>query len=275
MPEEIAIILEQVRQLFDQHAPAELLKEAIPFGILCLVGGIGLSVLGAKLSRFALTCGFAVLGGYIGVFFARETGFPQPVCGLVGAALVALIGYQTFKIWVGIAAALVLSSVALGVFSYQRVLPHVGEFDQAITASVTESPSSFDLPTPEQQKMYRERGAKEWAKEFWAFVRQKDTDVERNGRALALGAMLTGLCLGVMAVRWALILSTSLFGTLLVTTSIATLLTHAAPGSYEALHRNPGMVGIGVGAFLVSSLILQTLLTRKAPAAKAESPAKS
>ena len=35
------------------------------------------------------------------------------------------------------------------------------------------------------------------------------------------------------------------------------------------------LVGVGMGAFLVSSLILQTLLTRKAPSGKSESKSKS
>jgi len=275
MPEEINTIVEQIRTLFVQHAPAEMLQQALPFGIVCLLAGVGLCVLGAKLSRFGMTCGFAVLGGYVGVFVARETGFPQPVCGLIGAAMVALIGYQTFKLWVGVAAALVLSSVALGVFSYQRVVPHVNEFEQGTQMAVAESSGAFSLPTPEQQQAYRERGPKEWVTELWAFVRAKDMDVERSGRALAVTALVTGLCLGVLAMRWALILSTSLVGTLLVTTSIATLVTHASPRSYETLQHNPGLVGIGVGAFLLSSLILQTLLTRKAPANKSESTAKS
>ncbi len=275
MTEDIASILEQARILVLQHAPADLLKEAVPFGIVCLLAGIGLSVLGAKLSRFGMTGGFAVLGAYIGVFFARETGFPALVCAPIGAVMIGVIGYQTFKLWVGLVAALVLSSAALGIFGYQRVAPHYDEFEQTATVSVVEAPGSFMLPSPEQQQVYRERSPSQWAKEFWNFVTQKDANVERNGRAVVLAAMVTGLCLGVLAMRWALILSTSLLGTALVTTAIATLLTHSVPRSYEAFQHNPSLIGIGIGAFLVFSLVLQTLLTRKAPEVKAESAAKS
>ena len=88
-------------------------------------------------------------------------------------------------------------------------------------------------------------------------------------------ALLTGLCLGIVAVRWALILATSLVGTVLVTTAAATLLTRSVPESYQAFQSNPGLVGVGVGGFLVTSLILQTMLSRKSPAAKGESAAKS
>ena len=61
MKDEIIAILDQARVFVQQHAPSELLTEAVPFGIVCLVAGIGLSVLGAKLGRFSMTCGF-VLG---------------------------------------------------------------------------------------------------------------------------------------------------------------------------------------------------------------------
>jgi len=274
MAEEIASILEQARLFVLQHAPADLLREAVPFGIICLVAGIGLSVLGAKLSRVGITCGFGLMGAYIGAFIARQTGFPVLVCGPIGALMLGVIGYQTLKLWVGLIAALVLSTAALGMFGYHRVVPHYSEFEQT-ASSVVEAPGSFALPSPEEQQAYLERSPQQWAQEFWTFVTQKDANLERNGRAVALAAMITGLCLGVIAARWALIVSTSLVGTALVTTAIATLLTHSVPESYEAFHRHPSLVGVGVGAFLVSSLVLQTLLTRKAPDTKAESTGKS
>lgn len=275
MKEEILAILDHLRLFVQQHAPSELLTEAIPVGILCLVAGIGVSVLGAKLGRFAMTCGFVLLGGYIGSLFARETGFASPVCGLLGALMVGIIGYHTFRLWVGLLVACVLTAVVLGVFGYQRVLPHVSEFDHlgpVASASVTDP---YTVPTPQEQKSYQNRTLREWAGELWSFVTAKDEHAAQDGRALALGAMVTGLCLGVLAVRWALILSTALVGTALVTTGLTGLLTRSVPGSYEAIQAHPNLVGVGMGAFLVSSLILQTLLTRKAPSGKAESKSKS
>ena len=274
MAEEIASILEQARLLVLQHAPADLLKEAVPFGIICLVAGIGLSVLGAKLSRIGITCGFGLLGAYIGAFVARQTGFPMLVCSPIGAVMMGVIGYQTLKLWVGMVAALVLSTAAMGVFSYQRILPHYGEFEQAAPASFDGS-ETFALPSPEEHRAYLERSPKQWAQEYWAFVTQKDADVGSNGRAVALTAMITGLCLGVVAARWALIVSTSLIGTALVTTALASLMRLSVPESYQAFQRHPSLVGVAVGAFLVSSLVIQTLLTRKAPDTKAESSRKS
>ena len=52
------------------------------------------------------------------------------ICGLVGALMIGIIGYQTFRLWVGLGAAMVLSTVALSLFGYQKIVPHMAEFDQ-------------------------------------------------------------------------------------------------------------------------------------------------
>ncbi len=273
----IQSILEQVRLLLVQHAPAEALQKAVPFAIVCVVAGVGLSVFGAKMSRFGITGAFAILGGLCGAFVGRETGFPAVVCGLIGSAMSGVIGYQTFRVWVAVGAAVVLSLVSLGAFGYQRVLPHMAEFQSTFgppPAAVADAGDSFTLPSPEAQQAYRERSPQQWADELWTFVSKKDARIEHSGKGLAVAALIAGLFVGVLAVRPTLILSTSLVGTGLVTAGMATFLTHFSPQSYEALQHHPGPVGIGLGAFLVTSLVLQTLLTRNAPKPESESKSK-
>lgn len=266
-------LIEQARLAFVQHAPVDMLREAVPFGIVCLMVGVALSVLGAKLARVAIGVGFALLGGYVGAYFAQQLEFSRLICGLGGALMIGIIGYQTYRLWVGVAAAAVLSSFALGLFGYKELLPHMAAFDEAsvATTSAVVSTKPFAVPTPQQQEGYRNRTVTDWAREFWAFAKEKDIRIERTGKALALAALVTGLCLGVLAVRTALILSTSLMGTAMVATGVATLLTHSIPDTYHAFASNPGLVGVGVGGFLTTSLVLQTMLTRNAPAAKPDS----
>lgn len=271
---ELEPILEQIRSLIVQHAPADMLKEALPFALICLVAGTALSVLGAKLARFALTCGFVLLGGAGGIFVARHTGYPQPLCGLAGALMLGVIGFQTFRLWVGVAAAIVLSAVALGAFGYKQVTPHYTEFHQ-MAAQADSSGESFALPTPQEQQAYLDRTPEQWMGEFRDFVSQRDANLEPKGRALGLAALVTGLCLGLLAIRTALILSTSLVGTSMVSVAIATVLTGSIEGSLNALEKHPILVGVGVGAFFFTSLIVQTLLTRKAPTEEPKAAAKA
>lgn len=272
---EIEIILEQARVFVQQHAPADALRGAIPAALVFLVVGIGLSVLGAKLARWGVTSVFAILGGLVGAAFGREMGFNPFICVLVGGALIGTIAFQTFRLWVGVGAAIVFSSLVVGTFGYKQVVPYVAEFEQGTQRPALQSPITFAVPTANDQQAYLQRTPGQWADEFWAFVTQKDARVAIQTKWLAIGALLTGLSLGIVAVRWALILTTSLVGTALVTTGAATLLTQSVPESYQAFRNNPGLLGIGIGGFLVTSLILQTMLSRKSPSPKGESAAKS
>ena len=272
---EIETILEQARVFVVQNAPTDALRGAVPAALIFLVAGVGLSVLGAKLARFGLTTAFVALGGVAGARFGQEFGFHPLICVPVGGLLIGIIAYQTFRLWVGLGAAVVFSSLVVGTFGYQRVVPYIAEFEQGTQHAAVAGPITFAVPTAVEQQAYRDRTPRQWAEEFWAFVTQRDVNVTRSTKGLATVALLTGLCLGILAVRWALILSTSLVGTVLVTTAVATLLTHSVPESYQAFQNNPGLLGVGVGGFLVTSLILQTMLSRKSPAAKGESAAKS
>jgi hypothetical protein len=272
---EFETMLEQARLFVVQHAPGDLLQQAVPCGLICLVAGIGLSVLGAKLARVGVSCAFAVLGGCAGAYFGRETGFPMPICIAVGALAIGVVGYHTLRMWVGVAAAVILTVLALGLFSYQRVMPHMPEYQRTTDSALIAEEGAFTVPSTDQQQAYTERTPRQWAEELWAFAAQKDARLEHNGKAIGLVAMAVGLCLGVVAVRWALILSTSVVGTVLVTVAMATLMGHFTPGSYQAFQHRPVLAGVGIGGFLVTSLIVQTLLTRKAPRSKQEANGKS
>ena len=269
---ELETIIEQVRVFVGQHMPGEVMQQALPFGLVCLSVGIMVSVLGAKLARLGISGMFAIGGAVLGVFFARQTGFPVIICSLVGALALGVVGFHTVRMWVGVVAAGVFTLVALGAFGYQKVMPHLAEFEASPRgALVSGESSSFTLPSPEEQQAYRDRNPKQFAEELWAFAAEKDTSLERNGKAVALLAIVAGLSIGVAAARWALILSTSLLGTGLVTTAMGTLANAYAPASYQSLHERPTLFGVGVGAFLLTSLVVQTLLTRKAPSKKQES----
>ncbi|MCH8242373.1 MAG: hypothetical protein IH897_07170 [Planctomycetes bacterium] len=161
---------------------------------------------------------------------------------------------------------MVLSTLALGAFSYQEVVPHANQFlDGMVTSSSVEGQPAFTLLSPEKQTAYIHPDFKERAKDFWAYATQQDERLPINTQLVGFGAAALGLFLGVIAVRWMLILATSIVGTGLVTSAVATTVAHYSPGSEQTFLNNAGVMGMGVGAFLVSSLILQTLLTRKAP----------
>lgn len=270
---ELTTIWEQFSLFLSQHVPAGFLQQAGWVAVGTLVLGIGISVLGAKLARFAMTSAFVVGGFAAGFFFGQAFGYTSLLCGFVGAALIGAIGFLTFRLWVGVTAATLLCVVALGVFGQQRLLPHVGEFQQSMMAwSPTDGPVEFSVPTPEEQAALRDRTPEQWAEQFWSYVKLRDLDADRQVRVIGIVALLTGLLLGMVAVRATLIIGTSVVGTILVSTGVATLFARFVPDGYHAGFQHAGVVGIGVGSFLATSVILQTLVTRSARS-RSEEPA--
>lgn len=271
--DQLTTLLENARQLAVQHAPGDVLANTVAAAAVCLIAGIGISVLGAKLSRVGLTVGWVIVGALGGAWVSRESGFPMPICVGAGAIMVGIIGYQTFRVWIGIGAALVITFAVLGAFGSQRVFPHVSEFERQYGMPTASTEGTFTIPTPEQQEAYLKRAPREWFQQFWGFVTQRDASLAPNGRALAVASLVTGLCIGLIAVRAALILSTSLIGTFLFTAGAGTLLGRVAPEQMnQAFNNHPTVIGLAVGAFLIGSIVLQTLLTRPKPVPKTSPP---
>ncbi len=234
--------------------------------VLC---GITLSVLGAKFARAGLTTAGIVVGGLTGMYVARTAGYTALFGGLIGAGMLATVTFITFRLWVGVLTAAVFGSVALGTFGYKEVAPHVAEFQNGqlmpqpfahgldVLQSGDITMASTDSSIPSEPKL--------WLEKFWTFVNQRDEKLAINGQLIGLAAMFTGLFLGVIVVRSMAIVSTSILGTSIALSGVATLLAKMAPDAYGALQHRPSMLGMGIGGFFVTSLILQTLLTRKAP----------
>ncbi len=265
---EFSTKLEQLRMFLVQHLPTETFANAVPVAILVLIVGIAISVLGAKLARIGVTAGFVGLGAFAGYRFGLHTEFPPPLCALVAAGMIGVIGHLTFRLWVGAAVAVVLASLALGTFSYEKLLPHVTEFENtqmvAMPASAGGS-AGFAVPTPDEQQAYLKRSPRELATQFWDYANLQDVTIERRAQAIGLAALVTGLFLGVVAVRWALVISTSLLGTVLVAGSVGALFASFYPPSYQSFLSHPAVGGMAAGLFMLTSLSLQAMLTRKTP----------
>lgn len=265
--DQLASILEQLRLFTIQHAPDRMPTGAMPVAAILLVAGILISVLGAKFARFGLTSAFVVAGGVLGDRFAFAFDFPRVICIAIGAVLIGLIGFQTFRLWVGVAVAALLSLLVVGGFGANRVLPHLSAYTDT-SAPIFGQPAplgetEFSIPSPEQQAAYLERDPRTWFSNFWSFLTERDPTMARNTQALAILTALGGLCLGLMAVRPSLIISTSIIGTVMVVGGVGTLLANSIPSASASLQNNPRLIGLGVAAFLATSLVLQTMLMRK------------
>ncbi|MEK6677111.1 MAG: hypothetical protein AABZ47_15840 [Planctomycetota bacterium] len=265
---DLSTVFEQARLFANQHVPTQVWTMGIPLAIGTLLLGVGVSVLGAKLAKYGATLLFIVFGMALGHRFAALLNLPAILCVIIGAGMVGIIGYLTFRIWVGVLASVVIVGLALGVFGYNKVAPHLKDFEaQGVHGQVALASTEgvqFSLPTPDEQRALLERKPEQWSKDFWSFVTARDATIQRNASAVSLVALITGLLFGLIATRATLVLSTSLLGTLCVASGLATLLSAWTPGIYQTVVSRPDMAGIGIGGFLVTSLVLQAILMRRA-----------
>lgn len=274
---ELQRVWEQLGAVTQQHLPSDVVTNAAWGAGLMLLLGIGISVFGAKLARFGLTSFFVLLGGALGAHVAQLIDLPVVPSLAIGAATLGVIGFISYRFVVGLMVAGVIAALVAGAFSYARVLPHVSTFDAPALASATPGAEGgeFTLLTPEAQQAYRDRTPEEWFSDFWAHVGQIDATTPRYVQALAICGGLAGLLLGLLLSRAAVIVAAAVIGTAFVTSSLAMLATRFAPGAYEAGFGHPMVVAVAGGAFLVASLIVQTLVTREAPKDGEGRPARS
>jgi hypothetical protein len=261
-------VLEQLRQMLSQSPEGGAWSVAWPAASAVLLIGIAMSALGAKFARLGITLSFLLLGGWGGYEFGRAAGVAPLLVSAVGAGMIGLIGHLTFRVWVGVLTAAVLSACATGVFGYYRVTPHMLAFERERFAALSSDVGSEAASIRDSTDVARNRfpSAKEWLDGAANYVTARDARAVSQARLLSIAVGVTGLLLGLVAARWMLILSTSLLGTFCVSSGITALLASFLPSSREAMVNHPGVYAIGVGGFLAASLIVQTLLTRKAPA---------
>ncbi len=270
---DLQTILEQLQLYGQQFLPAGMTSNVGIAAVVVFTAGCVTCVLGAKLAKVGITGAFVVIGTILGVYFAKLTGFATAPCLLVGAATMGVIGALSQRIWVGALFALVLSGIVMSAFGMQRIVPHVQQYDPVtiiaqnasegvIQASVAEDPEAIQAGLRES--------ADYWLRDFWSFVIQKDASVSNHVSALLLATAVIGAFIGVIAVRFALIASTSMVGTVMILGSLATFLQHANPDYYIAGYNHPGLIGTAFGVLVAASMIVQTILTRESSSSSAE-----
>ncbi|MFH0982978.1 MAG: hypothetical protein V2A79_15770 [Planctomycetota bacterium] len=255
--------VDQVQRLWQTHVPPEYQVPVLPVAVGMLLFGVGVSVLGAKLARFGITCGFAGVGVLVALALAPAIGVSTVAALVVGVLLAGGIGYALFRLWVGLAAAVFFSAVALGVYGSQVVAPHFIAYDPAATFNGT-----FSLPDPSADDTTAERALSDmraWADDFWLYVQSREADVNRRILGIGLGAALVGLLLGMMLPRLILIVASSVVGTLMVMSGLAGLAARSRIDLPQAAGQHGRVVAVAGLVFLLASLLLQTLLTRKTP----------
>lgn len=274
--EQFSDTITQIQQFLAHHLPETALNRIGLGSVATVLAGIFLCVAGAKLARFAIAGGWAVAGGFLGAAVAQAAGVsPWPVI-LLFAAGTGVIGHMTYRIWVGAVTGIVITAVVLGAFGFQRFTPQLAEFNiqhgsaepqlVAHEGGVADLGGEFVVPTPAEQASNRDQVFRAKVQELWDFATANDPNLGRHGMALGTTALIFGLLIGLMSVRWTMILSTATLGALLFSVGAVAGLGTLMPSISDAALSRPIMDVIIFGVAFLVSVFLQARLTRPARA---------
>jgi hypothetical protein len=246
------------------HVPPEHLPRADLTAAGLALAGVLLSTLGAKLARPAVTLVFGGLGVLAAATFGQQLDLPPVALYVIAVVLFAVVGFAAFRLWVGLGTAALLAAIAVGAYGSQRVLPYWADFSETYPSVSSVSPE-YVIPDEPIADRSPWEGVAQTSRDFWAHVTAEQTDVERNTLLIAAVAGIFGLVLGSIAVRFTLVVFTALLGTGLLISGLGLGLHALSPGATATLPDHPNVVTGAALSFLVASLILQTLLTRRPP----------
>ena len=260
-------ILQQGQGWLAEQVPANWHASPVLVGIVVMAVGIALAFVGARFARNVTTTFFVLAGVGAGVGFGQTYSYSPALAGLLGAVLLGGIGYLAFRFWVALGLSTVLALLVFLTFGYLRVLPQVTGFEAHWTQLAGDGATNLHL-TGEVAPGSADVGpAHQWWAEFADYVRAHDVDAERVAVALVALAGLLGMLVGLLASRFALIVATSLGGTALLLLGVGTLVGPALSADYRLSAMHVTAAGVVLGAFLATSVFVQTLMTRPQPAA--------
>lgn len=259
--DQIREVIGYLQEFVQQHLPTDSLQHIGWQSGILLLGGILLCVFGAKMARWGVTAVGVAAGGALGFAAAKGVGFQPIGPALLFAAAGGVIAFMTFRVWVAILTSLVLTGLIVGAFGMRRVGPMVGEYNTQkvqLVAANGENSEQFSLgngTAEEPCQRFRQS-----VDELWGYVKDQDPKLPGQGRALGLTALVFGLLIGLSAVRWMAILSTSALGTIALFSGGLGVLASMSRAGLALEH--PGALSIAMGVVFFLSFFMQMRLTR-------------
>ena len=254
--------LQRLSETAWHHLPKDQLPNAVYVGGAALLVGVVLALWGAKLLRpiFALT--FVASGAWYGGEIATQFGISETIGIVIGAAVMGVLGYVLYRMWVAGTSAVLVAAIALCIYGAYNVMPHWSAYQQP--AQVTEFyVGPADNPDADAWQMLVIS-----LQDFWAYLQEKEADVTRHATLLLCVAAVVGFLLGLFAERTVTIVWTSALGVMVGSVGIVALCVHARPGWRSYLWEHPQWVLIVLGCLWILALGVQLQGKRVVASAK-------
>ncbi len=256
---------EPLRELIRHHIPSEWMVSPVVAAVLCLVGGLILSLWGARMVRGLFILAFVGGGIWAGYAAGMRMQINPYIGAAAGAALLGVVGVLMFRLWIGVAWAALLTMVALTMLGSRQVLPHWGPFQEANLTLITGTAAldPYQPPTPEQQAEFNDPQLGTVLSRFGEYLTQQQPTLRRNALLLTGIAAVAGLLMGLIAANLTAIVATSVVGVGLMGTGATYFLQRLSPETLQTLINKPAASAAGLVVLLLLTMGVQWLQMRQ------------
>lgn len=264
--------VETLQELLRHYLPPLQSSPAVNAGsLIAFIAGLCLVFRGWKSERMVVSLFALILGAWLGHQVSRLAGTPGPISAALGAVLLTLIAYRTYKAWLAVGSVLVLFTLAvifqLGRGDLQRYLP---TFDQA-SARIQEDGLSR-LPSLKEQAAEFDPDWRNLAEQIKEKVVAQLKDLGPAGWLLPVAAAILGGLLAYWALRAFSVIWLGFVGAVITVFGVATFLCVHWPNLRTAQIAHPQIpAAVAIGLWLLG-LIYQAKQVRL-PKNKARQPA--
>ena len=255
--------IEPVLELIRYHVPPAWLSSALAgAGVVGFLGLI-LALWGTRVFRPVLVLAFAAGGAWVGLAGNQWLGLGQWFC-LISAALVfGALGFVLYRLWVGVGWAALLVCAGLSVLGYRQALPHWEAFDQSRLTEAILAEDAFQPPTVEEQASFNQPDPAVVLGKFGSYLAENVPHIQRNALLIIVLVGVVGLLMGLVAVKFTVILASSLVGVSLLGSAVGYGLQRFEPEILERALGRPAAVWAGLGLAVVLSMAIQWFQVRR------------
>jgi hypothetical protein len=265
--------IEPLLELVRHHMPPELLDHALIGAGIGGVCGLILAIWGLRIFRPVLVLCFVAGGACVGMAGNQWLQLGQWFCVVCGALVFGALGFVLYRLWVGVAWAALLVSIAMGVFGYRTAWPHWDAFSEERLSHSVLPETDFQPPTADEQAEANQPDPTVVFREFGGYLTEAVPNIQRDSVAIIGLAGVLGLLMGLLAARFTVIFGTALLGVSLVGGSAWYILSEYRPDTLLQATSRPGAMWAGVGIAVLTCMAIQYFQARTRPAAQQAAPA--
>ncbi len=254
--------VETLQELLRHYLPPLQSSPAVNAGsLIALIAGLCLVFRGWKSERMVVSIFALILGAWLGHQVSRLAGTPGPISAALGAIILTLLAYRTYKAWLAVGSVLVLFTFAvffqLGRGDLQRYLP---TFDAA-SARIQEDGLSR-LPSLKEQAAEFDPDWRNLAGQIKEKVVEQLKNLGPAGWLLPVAAAILGGLLAFWALRAFSVIWLGFVGAIIAVLGVATFLCAHWPSLRTAQIAHPQIpAATAIGLWLLG-LIYQAKQVR-------------